>query len=133
MHALTPPRCALWSFCDTLGIKAAGDRPGNARMGHKPWRIGRGTPGLWGRAWNTMRTIPLPRFNVTQVPVSAYDNAKAIDQMEAAYSTLLGRPVQGGTTAAYKPSTAAFALDGIEHPRLVTLGGDHTIVRISRC
>ncbi|KAJ7442293.1 arginase family-domain-containing protein [Mycena latifolia] len=62
------------------------------------------------------------------IPLSAYDNAKAIDQMEAAYSTLLGRPVQGGATEAYKPSTAAFALDGKEHPRLVTFGGDHTIV-----
>ncbi|KAJ7247650.1 arginase family-domain-containing protein [Mycena haematopus] len=62
------------------------------------------------------------------VPVSAMDNAKAIAQMEAAYSTLLGRPVHGGTTAAYKPSTAAFALDKVEHPRVVTLGGDHTIV-----
>ncbi|KAF7309767.1 hypothetical protein MIND_00348600 [Mycena indigotica] len=62
------------------------------------------------------------------VPLSAYDNVKALDQMEAAYSTLLARPVQGGTSAAYKPSTAAFALDGKEHPRLVTLGGDHTIV-----
>jgi agmatinase len=57
------------------------------------------------------------------VPISAFDNAKAIDQMEAAYSTLLGRPVQGG-------ATAAFAIDGKEHPRLVTLGGDHTIVAV---
>ncbi|KAJ6591562.1 Arginase/deacetylase [Mycena vulgaris] len=62
------------------------------------------------------------------VPVSGYDNAKAIDQMEVAYSTLLARPVQGGATAAYKSRTAAFALDGKEHPRLVALGGDHTIV-----
>ncbi|KAJ7612472.1 Arginase/deacetylase [Mycena polygramma] len=62
------------------------------------------------------------------IPVSAYDNAVAIDQMEAAYATLLARPVKGGTTAAYKPRTAAFAVDGIEHPRLVSLGGDHTIV-----
>jgi hypothetical protein len=52
------------------------------------------------------------------------DNAKAIDQMEVAYSTLLARPVQGET----KSSTAAMAKDGKEHPRLVTLGGDHTIV-----
>jgi agmatinase len=65
-----------------------------------------------------------------QIPISAYDNAVAIDQMEASYSTLLSRPVQGGTTAAYKPRTAAFALDGIEHPRLISLGGDHTIVRL---
>ncbi|KAJ7115976.1 Ureohydrolase [Mycena epipterygia] len=62
------------------------------------------------------------------VPVSGYDNAKALAQMEAAYLTLLARPVHGGTTAAYKSRTAAFAVDGKEHPRLVTLGGDHTIV-----
>ncbi|KAJ7281512.1 arginase family-domain-containing protein [Mycena rebaudengoi] len=64
----------------------------------------------------------------TQIPTSPVDNAKAIDQMETAYSTLLSRPVQGGTTAAYKSRTAAFAKDGKEHPRLITLGGDHTIV-----
>jgi agmatinase len=52
------------------------------------------------------------------------DNAKAIDQMEVSYSTLLARPVPGET----KSSTAAMAKDGKEHPRLVTLGGDHTIV-----
>jgi agmatinase len=46
------------------------------------------------------------------------DNAKAIDQIEVAYSTLLARPVQGET----KSSTAAMAKDGKEHPRLVTLG-----------
>ncbi|KAJ3827335.1 Arginase/deacetylase [Lentinula raphanica] len=62
------------------------------------------------------------------VPISAYDNAKAIDQMEAAYSTLLSRPVLGGTSEVYKEKTRAFSLDGKEHPRLVTLGGDHTIV-----
>ncbi|KAF7308743.1 hypothetical protein MKEN_01073400 [Mycena kentingensis (nom. inval.)] len=62
------------------------------------------------------------------VPLSALNNLKAIDQMEAAYSTLLQRPVYGGTSDAYKSRTAALALDGKEHPRLVTLGGDHTIV-----
>ncbi|KAJ6570150.1 Arginase/deacetylase [Mycena vulgaris] len=62
------------------------------------------------------------------IPLTATDNAKAIDQMEAAYSTLISRPVQGGVTSAYKSLTAAFAKDGKEHPRLITLGGDHTIV-----
>lgn len=52
----------------------------------------------------------------------------AIDQMEAAYDTLLARRVSGGITDLYKPRTAAFAKDGKEHPRIVTLGGDHTIV-----
>ncbi|KAJ7334160.1 Arginase/deacetylase [Mycena albidolilacea] len=94
-------------------------RSGSRRQGTDRGTLAWGTsPGELGAAL----------LDCGDVPVSAYDNAKAIDQMEAAYSTLLGRPVQGGTTAAYKPSTAAFALDGIEHPRLVSLGGDHTIV-----
>lgn len=64
-----------------------------------------------------------------QVPITPMDNAKAIDQMEAAYTTLIQRPVHGGnTTAELKSRTAALAKDGKEHPRLVTLGGDHTIV-----
>lgn len=67
------------------------------------------------------------------MPISAYDNAKAIDQMEAAYSTLLSRPVFGGTSEVYKEKTRAFSLDGKEHPRIVTLGGDHTIVSSVRC
>ncbi|KAK7058510.1 hypothetical protein VNI00_002144 [Paramarasmius palmivorus] len=48
------------------------------------------------------------------VPVSPFDNALAIDQMEVAYSTLLDRPV------------ANSSLSG--SPRIITLGGDHTIV-----
>ncbi|KAF5376005.1 hypothetical protein D9757_008813 [Collybiopsis confluens] len=62
------------------------------------------------------------------VPISPYDNAKAIDQMEAAYSTLLARPVLGGVSEKYRERTRSFALDGKEHPRIITLGGDHTIV-----
>lgn len=49
--------------------------------------------------------------------------------MEAAYDTLLARPVFGGNSEQYKSRTAPFAKDGREHPRIVTLGGDHTIVR----
>ncbi|KAL0954311.1 hypothetical protein HGRIS_003310 [Hohenbuehelia grisea] len=62
------------------------------------------------------------------VPISAYDNAKAMDQMEAAYSTLIGRPVQGGTAGPLRQWTAPLAKDGKEHPRVITMGGDHTIV-----
>lgn len=67
--------------------------------------------------------------DIPQVPLSLYDNAKALDQMEAAYSTLLARPVLGGTgSPTYKSRTKGLAIDGKEHPRIVTLGGDHTIV-----
>ncbi len=61
------------------------------------------------------------------------DNAKAIDQMEAAYTTLISRPVMGGINALYKDRTSALALDGMEHPRVVTLGGDHTIASCVLC
>ncbi len=58
-----------------------------------------------------------------QVPVSSFDNALAIDQMEVAYSTLLARPVVNESSSPKCPS-----LNGKVHPRIVTLGGDHTIV-----
>lgn len=59
--------------------------------------------------------------------MSPYDNALAIDQMEAAYTTLISRPVPSKDGVA--PSRLAkFAKDGKDHPKVVTLGGDHTIV-----
>lgn len=58
------------------------------------------------------------------VPINPYDNALAVDQMETAYTTLLTRPVNGRASA----RTAKLARDGVEHPRILTLGGDHTIV-----
>ncbi|GAA6022790.1 hypothetical protein JCM10207_000418 [Rhodosporidiobolus poonsookiae] len=57
------------------------------------------------------------------VPVSPYDNSLALDQLETAYSTLLARPTKSGSGG-----TGAFAKDGREHPRIISLGGDHTIV-----
>ncbi|EKM61356.1 uncharacterized protein PHACADRAFT_83422 [Phanerochaete carnosa HHB-10118-sp] len=61
------------------------------------------------------------------VPVSPFDNALAVDQMEVAYSTLLARPVTHADDPVHG-ITSAFAKDGKEHPRIVTMGGDHTIV-----
>ncbi|KAF7307470.1 Agmatinase 1 [Mycena indigotica] len=48
------------------------------------------------------------------VPVSPFDNALAVDQMEVAYSTLLSRPTASGTENSL--------------PKIISLGGDHTIV-----
>lgn len=64
------------------------------------------------------------------VPVSPFDPAKALDQMETAYTTLLQRSVRNGTgvNSDYKDRTGGLAKDGHSHPRIVTLGGDHTIV-----
>ncbi|KAF9024127.1 Arginase/deacetylase [Hymenopellis radicata] len=50
------------------------------------------------------------------VPVTPFDNALAVDQMEVAYSTLLKRPTTSSSEVA--PTI----------PRIVSLGGDHTIV-----
>ncbi|KIM47093.1 hypothetical protein M413DRAFT_440623 [Hebeloma cylindrosporum] len=61
------------------------------------------------------------------VPVSPSDNALALDQIEVAYSTLLKRPIQAENTR-YTEVTKVLAKDGIGHPRIVSLGGDHTIV-----
>lgn len=77
--------------------------------------------------------------------MSPYDNALAIDQMEAAYTTLISRPTLLSSNSSSSPSSetlegveakpisksAKFAKDGKDHPRIVTLGGDHTIVRPS--
>ncbi|KAJ7108788.1 hypothetical protein C8R44DRAFT_834142 [Mycena epipterygia] len=98
-------------------------RPG-ARFGPQAIRIGSGRGGhtlSWG---SSPFDFGARIMDCGDVPLTPMDNAKAIDQMEVAYSTLLARPVQGET----KSSTAAMAKDGKEHPRLVTLGGDHTIV-----
>lgn len=70
-----------------------------------------------------------------KVPVTPFDNLLAIDQMQAAYDTLLSRPVKTPSEnipAGLKTNTLAH--DGVDHPRIVTLGGDHTIVRtMPRC
>ncbi|KAJ7439459.1 arginase deacetylase [Mycena latifolia] len=97
-----------------------------ARLGPQAIRIaasstGRGHTLAWG---SSPFDFGARIMDCGDVPLTPFDNAKAIDQMEVAYSTLLDRPVQGET----KSSTAAMARDGKEHPRLVTLGGDHTIV-----
>lgn len=43
--------------------------------------------------------------------------------MQTAYATLINRPVVNADGY-----TAQLAKDGREHPRIITLGGDHTIV-----
>ncbi|KAJ7112769.1 Arginase/deacetylase [Mycena crocata] len=99
-------------------------RPG-ARLGPQSIRMGSGMGRAHTLSWGSSPfDFGARLMDCGDVPLTPMDNAKAIDQMEVAYSTLLARPVQGAT----KSSTAAMAKDGKEHPRLVTLGGDHTIV-----
>lgn len=96
-------------------------------------------------------SFPFLRFNKTayahvlKVPISPFDNALAIDQMEVAYSTLLQRDVARTDAEVMVGSTRPFAKDNKEHPKIITyvaflhslrsiayrstsLGGDHTVV-----
>ncbi|GAA5917259.1 hypothetical protein JCM6882_009263 [Rhodosporidiobolus microsporus] len=61
------------------------------------------------------------------VPVSPYDNTLALEQLETAYTTLLSRPVKT-EFAKELGGTKAHSVDGKEHPKIISLGGDHTIV-----
>ncbi|GAC92731.1 arginase [Pseudozyma hubeiensis SY62] len=77
------------------------------------------------------------------IPASGYDPALAIDQIEAGYSSLLQRRAASDPslgTVATPPSSvvspeswrafdnAGLARDGKSHPKIVSMGGDHTIV-----
>ncbi|KAL4256257.1 arginase family protein [Pleurotus pulmonarius] len=108
---------------DTTTSYRPGARFGPAGIRHGSRRqSGRGYTVTWG---SSPYELGATMMDCGDVPLSGYDNAKAIDQMEAAYSTLLMRPVSGDMRKEY---TAHFAKDGKEHPRIITLGGDHTIV-----
>ena len=71
-------------------------------------------------------SFPFLRFNKTayahvpKVPISPFDNALAIDQMEVAYSTLLQRDVAHTDAKVIVGSTRPFAKDNKEHPKIIT-------------
>lgn len=62
------------------------------------------------------------------IPVTPFDTAVAIQQIKAAYSSLLHRHVV--SPDAMESLGMIRGLDGEYHPRLVALGGDHTIVSL---
>ncbi|KAF9441908.1 Arginase/deacetylase [Macrolepiota fuliginosa MF-IS2] len=107
-------------------------RPG-ARFG--PFAIRAGSRRLSDLAYDfnyaaSPRGLGAKILDCGDVPVSIFDPAKALDQMETAYTTMLQRPVRNGTgtNPDYDDRTKTVARDGRAHPRVVTLGGDHTIV-----
>ena len=63
------------------------------------------------------------------VPISPFDPSIAIPQVAAAYASLLSRKVPNAT--AFESLGFAEGLDGRLHPRVISLGGDHTIVCLS--
>ncbi|KAE9409137.1 arginase deacetylase [Gymnopus androsaceus JB14] len=85
------------------------------RSGSRRQREARGYTMSWGR---NPYAEGLKILDCGDVPVNPFDNALAIDQMEVAYSTLLGRPL----------ATPEKANGQNTHPRIISLGGDHTIV-----
>ncbi|KAH8110638.1 Ureohydrolase [Phellopilus nigrolimitatus] len=94
------------------------------RSGARRQREGRGYTLSWGIDPYMLGSKVV---DCGDVPISPFDNALAVDQMEVAYSTLLARPVSNVSSFG-SVGTKAIALDGKEHPRLISLGGDHTIV-----
>lgn len=95
--------------------------PFGIRSGSRRQRPGRGYVLHYGmNPYNAGKVI----IDCGDVPVSPVHNGLALDQMEVAYADLLKRPVADEDIA----RTRSLALDGVEHPRIVTLGGDHTIV-----
>ncbi|KAH7890926.1 agmatinase [Phlebopus sp. FC_14] len=64
------------------------------------------------------------------IPVTPYDNKYAIKQIENGHKELLHRPTFSalGNDALTGQPLVPISLDGKNHPRIVTLGGDHTIV-----
>ncbi|KAF3914083.1 Guanidinobutyrase [Arthrobotrys entomopaga] len=100
-------------------------RPG-ARFGPSGIRQGSKRLNLYGGYNVPLDANPfsgdLRLLDCGDIPVTSYDNVYAIDQIEKGHHALLSR----------KPFTAADekgpALGGKTLPRVITLGGDHTIV-----
>lgn len=95
--------------------------PFGIRAGSRRQRPARGYVPHYGmNPYNAGKVI----VDCGDVPISPVHNGLALDQMEVAYADLLKRPIADEEVA----RTRSLALDGVEHPRIVTLGGDHTIV-----
>ncbi|KAJ7492081.1 Arginase/deacetylase [Mycena latifolia] len=90
------------------------------RSGSRRQREARGYTMSWG---NNPYDNGAKIVDCGDIPISPFDNALAVDQMEVAYSTLLSRP-----TVAKSGLNKRMALGGVDHPRIISLGGDHTIV-----
>ncbi|KAF5368499.1 hypothetical protein D9758_002149 [Tetrapyrgos nigripes] len=88
------------------------------RSGSRRQKEGRGYTMSWA---NNPYTSGLKIVDCGDVPVSPFDNALAMDQIEVAYSTLLKRELAN-------PEKANPKLSSVDYPRIVSLGGDHTIV-----
>lgn len=64
------------------------------------------------------------------IPVTPYDKMHAIKQIEDGHKELLHRMPFSilGNDSITKTPLSPISMDGKHHPRIITLGGDHTIV-----
>lgn len=62
------------------------------------------------------------------IPVTAFDNTLALKQMEQGYHSLIHRGVHTKTTNQTTHTQPLHTVTGRLHPKLITLGGDHTLV-----
>ncbi|KAF7309469.1 Agmatinase [Mycena indigotica] len=108
-------------------------RPG-ARFGPSGIRAGSRRLTLYGGYNVPLQVNPfqsgLRIVDCGDIPVTPYDNKYAIQQIEDGHKALLQREAFSplGHDSITGEALVPLSLDGKNHPRVITLGGDHTIV-----
>jgi len=108
-------------------------RPG-ARFGPAGIRAGSRRLTLYGGYNVPLQVNPfnsgLRIVDCGDIPVTPYDNKFAIQQIEDGHKSLLQREAYSplGNDSITGQKLLPISIDGINHPRVITLGGDHTIV-----
>ncbi|KAJ7230535.1 agmatinase [Mycena pura] len=108
-------------------------RPG-ARFGPSGIRAGSRRLTLYGGYNVPLQVNPfqsgLRIVDCGDIPVTPYDNKFAIQQIEDGHKSLLQREAFAplGNDSVTGEALVPLSLDGKHHPRIITLGGDHTIV-----
>ncbi|EDR14453.1 agmatinase [Laccaria bicolor S238N-H82] len=108
-------------------------RPG-ARFGPAGIRAGSRRLTLYGGYNVPLQVNPfnsgLRVVDCGDIPVTPYDNQFAIQQIEEGHKALLQRETFSplGNDSLTGEKLVPISLDGGHHPRIITLGGDHTIV-----
>lgn len=107
-------------------------RPG-ARFGPAGIRAGSRRLTLYGGYNVPLAINPFSGLKIVDcgdIPVTPYDNKFAIEQIEEGHKELLHRRTFSplGNDALTGKPLVPLSIDGINHPRIITLGGDHTIV-----
>jgi arginase family enzyme len=108
-------------------------RPG-ARFGPSGIRAGSRRLTLYGGYNVPLEVNPfrsgLKIIDCGDIPVTPYDNNYAIQQIEDGHKSLLQREALSplGNDSATGQTLTPLSIDGKLHPRIITLGGDHTIV-----